>query len=462
MLRCFLKRLIALASFGLIFSFIFFGLFSGAALADDTHYQDYIVGGRALSLGGAFTSLGDDPSGLYYNPAGLADVRSTSLQMTASLYGFESGTLDEATALPVPGVENLDIQFTELIIIPASAGFVKTFGEKDNEGKPKQAYALSVVVPSFRSFSASAPDGTYHRRVTDRSLWSGMGYARKLTSRLRVGFGAYYILRTVSDLETLSLSEDLGGSTGQRFRTVNSDISFVSGSGILVGGIKYRLPAGFTAGASITSPSMQIHSQSHLLFTRADSDPLAVGGPLSEIQSFETSDARSETRYAPVLRVGLNHSVKYKYTLAVDASYHMPTSYRLIDVDDSWQQRLPFSPDIERKGVLNFNAGGEFLIVREVSVSAGFFTDFSSAPKIPQDPTFDHLPNVDLWGVAMTMGYFGKHSLSRLGVVYSFGHGQDVIPESDTGRLLDEDQAFKSAEYFQSFFYIFLSSTFRY
>ena len=99
--------------------------------ADDTHYQDFLVGGRALGLGGAYVSLSDDPSGVYFNPAGLADVRQSSLQVSTSLYGFERGEINpDSFSTAGPGIANLDLDFSQLIVIPASAGFVKTFGEK--------------------------------------------------------------------------------------------------------------------------------------------------------------------------------------------------------------------------------------------------------------------------------------------------------------------------------------------
>jgi len=47
-------------------------------------------------------------------------------------------------------------------------------------------------------------------------------------------------------------------------------------------------------------------------------------------------------------------------------------------------------------------------------------------------------------------------------VLYSWGDGQDVIPTNEIDRMLERTQAFQRVDYFQSFFYIFLSSTFRY
>ena len=45
------------------------------SLADEGRHQDYVVGARALGLGGAFVAISNDSSGVFYNPAGIVDVR---------------------------------------------------------------------------------------------------------------------------------------------------------------------------------------------------------------------------------------------------------------------------------------------------------------------------------------------------------------------------------------------------
>ncbi len=439
------------------------GLSPGSARADDTHYQDFIVGGRAVVLGGAYTAISDDPSGIYYNPAGLADAKHASMQVTTSLYGFERGSIEGHLTIPVPGVERLDIQFTDLIIVPASAGFVKTIGPDDESGEPYQAYGLSVVVPSFRSFTATAGDErrSYQRRVTDRELWTGMGYGKRFSRRLRLGVAVQYILRSVVDVEDVTVNEPLDdGST--KFQTVKNDISFINGNVLVSAGAKLQVNENLALGLAVDSPSWQAHSQAQLRFSRAAADPGATSGPTSVFENHLLSPD-SETRRGPAVRLGAALSKRYKYTVAGDVSYHAPVSYTLIEADDSFKKRLPFNPRIERQGVLNFNIGGEYLVVREVSIAGGLFTDLSSAPEIPRLPSSDQPPHVNLTGLSMALGYFGEHTLSRLGVIYTFGNGYDVIPEgSDADRVLDDTQSFRRVEYFQSFFYVFVSSAFRY
>jgi PAS domain-containing protein len=70
---------------------------------------------------------------------------------------------------PVPGVDNLKLEFTDLIIIPASAGFVKTFGPLDDEGAPIPLEELPLTTalregrPAHAEFCVRAADGEIHR-----------------------------------------------------------------------------------------------------------------------------------------------------------------------------------------------------------------------------------------------------------------------------------------------------------
>ncbi len=432
-------------------------------LADDTHYQDFVIGGRAVGLGGAFTALADDPSGLFYNPAGIADVEETNLQVSASLYGFERGGIGDRVGVPVPGVEDLDIEFTELIVVPASAGYVSNLDDRLPNGQNRHSYAISVVVPSFRSFAANESDGTatYRRRVTDRELWTGAGYGYRLSPLLSLGVSGYYILRTTTDTEGVTANEELDGGLS-RFQVVNNDITLVNGNVVLIGGLKYTPSSNWSFGVSLRSPSVRIHSDGSVFFEQGESDP---SGPeiVSGFERQSISDRRSETRFAPVLRVGAAYQSPHRFTVSADASVHLPVDYTLIDIEGpDIRARLPFNPNVERRAVVNLNAGVEYLLVREVSVALGAFTNFSSAPTISAEPEFDQLPDVDLYGLTIALGYFGEYTLSRIGLQYSAGTGQDVIPESDIARLVDGDLNFRRVDYSQTFFYIFVSSTFRY
>lgn len=52
---------------------------------------DITVGGRAGAMGGAFTSIADDGLAIYYNPAGLFDIRSEELTIMHQRYTMIEG-----------------------------------------------------------------------------------------------------------------------------------------------------------------------------------------------------------------------------------------------------------------------------------------------------------------------------------------------------------------------------------
>ena len=64
-------------------------------------------------------------------------------------------------------------------------------------------------------------------------------------------------------------------------------------------------------------------------------------------------------------------------------------------------------------------------------------------------------PRVNLFGGTFAFGYFGDHSLTRLGLSYAGGAGEDTT--FDPG-----EQLWKRRPVSQTFAYVFVASTFRY
>lgn len=54
--------------------------------ADEFHNINQLIGDRATGMGGAYTAVSDDASGLFYNPAGIVYV--TDKNFSASVNAF--------------------------------------------------------------------------------------------------------------------------------------------------------------------------------------------------------------------------------------------------------------------------------------------------------------------------------------------------------------------------------------
>lgn len=65
---------------------------TGSAYADSNHYVNMLVGDRDAGMAGAYTAVADDPSGLYYNPAGVVYAPGSSLSGSMNSYQQSSIT----------------------------------------------------------------------------------------------------------------------------------------------------------------------------------------------------------------------------------------------------------------------------------------------------------------------------------------------------------------------------------
>ena len=75
------KRMLGVLAFGMG------GMFTAnCALANIYYYNNVVSGDRAVGMGGAFTGISDDASGVIYNPAGLAFSINDSVSGSANAY----------------------------------------------------------------------------------------------------------------------------------------------------------------------------------------------------------------------------------------------------------------------------------------------------------------------------------------------------------------------------------------
>jgi hypothetical protein len=124
------------------------------------------VGGRALGMGEAYTTQAEDITGIYWNPAGLANISKIQVLLNhydyiADLY-FNFG----AVAMPVAGFGTI-------------GSFVGFLG-----------------MPDIERTTIQMPNGT-GERVSASSFVIGLSYARALTDRFSIGGNVKYIRESI-------------------------------------------------------------------------------------------------------------------------------------------------------------------------------------------------------------------------------------------------------------------------
>jgi len=119
-------------------------LVAPAARADDTHYQNQLLGERALGMGGAFTAVASDPTASFYNPGGLAMSLPSSVSASLNVYGVEHRVVEGGFVSRIEGeTRNADLENLSYPTIPTTFGVLRTVSLR-------QACVKSLAAPRYR------------------------------------------------------------------------------------------------------------------------------------------------------------------------------------------------------------------------------------------------------------------------------------------------------------------------
>jgi len=138
------------------------------------------VGARAEGLAGAFVAVADDPSSLYWNPAGMVKMKA------------DLGVLFNFVRWPA------QIQYAFL-------GWVTALDQHSSLG----FFAAVLALPNFEETTETQPHGT-GRYVAYEDLLMGASYARALTHRFSAGISVKYARETLDDLRMPAFLADIG------------------------------------------------------------------------------------------------------------------------------------------------------------------------------------------------------------------------------------------------------------
>lgn len=111
--------------------------------------------------------------------------------------------------------------------------------------------------------------------------------------------------------------------------------------------------------------------------------------------------------------------------LSFDASLHFPvrSGSNVKTNTDVLVGGVFFDADTSRNFVPNVAVAGDFFIGKIVMIEAGFFTDLSSAPLIPADPTRYYSPRIHRLGGTMSVGFNVAGISLAVGSTVIYGKG---------------------------------------
>lgn len=138
------------------------------------------VGARAEALGGAFVAIADDPSALYWNPAGMTQIKSISLQVTKANWF-------------------VDTDFSSLDLVVPLPSFNSAFGFH----LAMLDYGDNPVRTVFR------PEGT-GETYSASDFVAGLYLAMNITDRVSASFGVKYFQQSIWHVSGSAIGFDVG------------------------------------------------------------------------------------------------------------------------------------------------------------------------------------------------------------------------------------------------------------
>lgn len=380
----------------------------GAGISVDTQ------SGRATGMAAAVTAFVDDPSAIYYNPAGIAQGRVLDVQVGDTLI------LPAFTYTPAAGASTS----TSFAIVPPFQAYA-TAGITDD-------FSVGVGVFSAYGLSLAWPDQWTGRSDITKASLATYNFNPTAAYRLgpvRIGAGVQIVRATVDlqrKIETGSqeVSTELGGdawgvggNVGVQVEAVKQYLSF---------GAHYRsaVKLDFTGNASFGNVPVELQGTLHdqavtTSITNPDSLALAVAShPIkqlvidAEIGWYDWSKFQSIDLHFPNDKSGtLNSSQAKNWNNTIN--WHLGSELAL---DDAWRIRAgvmydpspspanTLTPDLPDADRLNLAIGGSYVHPSGFRVDLGYqfillMRRTSTAPQLPGD--YNGIANL----IGISLGY---------------------------------------------------------
>ncbi|MCX6124304.1 MAG: hypothetical protein NTV34_06085, partial [Proteobacteria bacterium] len=156
------------------------------AFGEQFNRRNLLPGGRAATMGGAYSGVSDDASGSWYNPAGLAFTKGSDVSMSANAFTRTHRSISGALG-------DNDVAEASTSIYPAFAGgttglgpirFGYSFFTSDHDNTDE---SFRFQVPASGNVAAY----TYSRRLlaTGDMLFAGASASFAIGPNLSLGLG---------------------------------------------------------------------------------------------------------------------------------------------------------------------------------------------------------------------------------------------------------------------------------
>jgi len=383
-----------------------FLLLAQVAYADQSHYLDLLVGDRASGMGGAYTAVSDDPTGMYYNPAGVVYSPDTNTSSSSLAYQIKSKHYKGAIA-------GQDWVRNSTSFVPNFFGVLQPVGD----GYFGLSFAMSDAVDehqaqSFSNVPSVDKDGTNItiNQVTvdlddqDTTYKIGPTYAGRFSDNLSYGITLYFHLRDriVSFNQVADLVPNPGAGqydwTNQQIATSEIGINPIFG---LMWSPSQRSSLGFTLRKTFIISS-QTQQECTKQASAVSPDGVICG------QTFTFND--------------------YKHITTSSSTYVDPPWEIAVGWAGFPNNKEVYSADLklytggDHTPTWNASAGYEHFFNSRWNSRFGLYTNNANTATPSSSDTLP-VEHVDEYGITASVGRFTRTSSVSVGIAYVSGSG---------------------------------------
>jgi long-chain fatty acid transport protein len=363
-------------------------LLCSVTFGDEYHYNNFLIGDRASGMGGAYTAVSDDPTGLYYNPAGI--VYSTGKNLSASVNSFYN--LQKKYKAVIGGQ---DWQRNSSSLLPNFFGITQPLG--------RLQFGFSYAVPDsiredqdqvFYSLPNNIDQYVINFNNDDNTYNFGPSLAYEVNSSFSVGATLYLHHRSNQwILNQLVIMQD--GSyewSNQYFELVERGVRPILGVMI--------------------SPV----------------DKLTIGLSIAKtfLYSSSINDQIIRNDITPPIDFPLNmQERKYPYEIHAGVAYFASSSL-LITADGNFFTKIE-DPAGDRVFVFNGAVGIEYYLDKHWAMRGGLFSNMANTPELQAGSTVPQDEKIDYYGLSASISNFTRNTSITLGGNISKGSGKAQI-----------------------------------
>lgn len=392
---------------------------SGAALAmmlgasahsDIYHYRSVLIGDRAAGLGGAYTAISDDASGVYYNPAGIAFAEERYLSVAANAYTVNEVRYAEVFA-------GKDYIYRSENLAPNYFGFTQSLGDSTKFG-------FAVVVPSSEnidqedSFDSVSVLGqipskwTRRYMKTDSTYMFGPAFAFELQDNLTVGVSLLGLVRN----EKLVDNQTRVGLANINDFYIRMDSFRRTTYGIQPKfGIQYMPYENWAFGITV-------------------SKLVNLSGTGTWKRSVRCTDNINCSAGVIGYEVNVPYQLPSPINLAAGVAHFLDKSF-LISADFEFHTGQDIGQDgfseYQVQPTFNWSAGAEYFLSESLAVRAGAFSNLSNTPALRWD-RYSQPDHVDMYGGSLSFAVVKKGASIAIGSTFSQGTGDGQVLTTDS------------------------------